>query len=150
LAILLLLLGVGLLMELLIPDLSIGSLVILAAGLAFGAAWLVGRRTSATMPALVLTAWGLAGVGTDTGVLVGDGWASLSIGLAFLAGWALGRAQATRRDWALVVGCVLAAIGLADVSDALPFDVGIAAIIPVALIAVGAYLIIRDRRGPRG
>ena len=39
-AILLLVLGIGLLIEIVFPDLSFGSLIILAAGLAFGAAWL--------------------------------------------------------------------------------------------------------------
>jgi len=144
-AILLLVLGVGLLIELLVPDLSFGSLLILAAGLAFGAAWLVGRVVGATVPALVLTGWGLAGVGSDLGILSGDGWGSLFIGIGFLIGWALGRVQGVRREWALVVGLVLGVIGLADVSDRLPFDIDAALVIPVAMIAVGIYLIVRSR-----
>ena len=87
LAILLLVLGVGLLIELLFPDLSFGSLLILATGLAFGAAWLLGRIVGATVPALVLTAWGLAGVASDLELISGDGWGSLFIGIAFLIGW---------------------------------------------------------------
>ena len=110
-AVLLLVLGIGLLIELLIPDLSFGSLIILAAGLAFGAAWLFGHVAAATMPALVLTAWGLAGIGTDLGILVGDGWTALLVGLAFLAGWGLGRLGRVRRDWALILGAILGIIG---------------------------------------
>jgi hypothetical protein len=149
LAILLLVLGVGLLIELLIPDLSFGSLIILAAGIAFGAVWLLGKVVGATMPALVLTAWGLAGVATDLGIITGDGWGTLFIGIAFLTGWGLGRFQNARREWALFIGAVLAVIGLADVSDALPFQVDMAAAIAVAMIIVGIYLIARNRL-PRG
>lgn len=144
-AILLLVLGVGLLIELLIPDLSFGSLLILAAGLAFGAAWLVGHVRAATMPALVLTAWGLARVGTDLGVLTGEGWTMLLVGIAFLAGWALGRSQGVRRQWALVLGAVFGLIGLADVSDALELELDAVVLVPLAMIGVGAYLILRDR-----
>jgi hypothetical protein len=145
LAILLIVLGVGLLVELLVPDLSFGSLLILAAGLAFGATWLVGHVTGATMPALVLTAWGAAGIGTDLGILTGEGWTTLLVGIAFLLGWALARYQRVRRDWALVLGLVLGLIGLADVSDALALDLNGAVLIPLALIGVSLYLIVRDR-----
>jgi hypothetical protein len=143
-------LGVGLLIELIIPDLSFGSLLTLAAGLAFGGVWLVGRVQLATMPALVLTAWGLAGVGTDLGILGGNGWTALLIGLAFLAGWALGRVQEVPRQWALVVGAVLGIIGLADVSDALDLALDIAVLIPLAMIGIGVYMVLRDRWPSRG
>jgi hypothetical protein len=144
-AVVLLVLGVGLLIELLVPDLSFGSLVIFALGIAAAAAWLVGGVTIATVPALVLVGWGLAGVGSDLGYLVGDGWASLFIGIGLLIAWALGRAQHARREWALVIGLVLGVIGLADVADTLPFDVDVAILIPLAMIAAGVYLIFRDR-----
>jgi hypothetical protein len=140
-AVLLLVLGIGLLIEILIPDLSFGSLLILAAGVAFGAAWLYGRIIGATMPALILTAWGLASVGRDFEVLTGDGWNTLFIGIAFLIGWGLGRFQKVRREWALWIGAILVIIGLADTSDALPFDVSLAVIIPLAMIAIGAYIV---------
>ena len=144
-AVLLLVLGAGLLIEILIPDLSFGSLLILAAGLAFGVAWLFGRIVGATMPALVLVAWGLASIGRDFELLTGDGWNTLFIGIAFLIGWGLGRFQRVRREYALWIGAVLAVIGLADVSDTLPFDVSLAVVIPLAMIAIGAYIVYRSR-----
>lgn len=144
-AVLLLVLGIGLLIEILLPDLSIGSLIILAAGLAFGGAWLFGHVVGATMPALVLTAWGLASVGRDFDVLAGDGWNTLFIGLAFLIGWGLGRFQHVRREYALWIGAVLGLIGLADVSDTLPFDVSFAVVIPLAMIAIGVYMVYSSR-----
>jgi hypothetical protein len=145
LAVLLLVLGIGLLIELLIPDPRFGSLILLAAGLAFGAAWLFGKVVGATMPALVLTGWGLADVLTDLEVVTGDGWGTLFIGVAFLIGWGLGRYQHVRREWALWIGSILGLIGLADVSDTLPFDVSLTVIIPLAMIGIGAYLVLRGR-----
>jgi len=144
-AVLLLVLGIGLLIEILIPDLSFGSLLILAAGLAFGVAWLWGNLVGATMPALVLTAWGLASVGRDFDLLVGDGWNTLFIGLAFLIGWGLGRYQGVRREYALWVGAILGIIGLADTSDALPFDLSLAVVIPLVMIGLGFYLVWQSR-----
>ncbi len=142
---LLLVLGVGLLIEILIPDLSFGSLIILAAGLAFAAAWLRGKVVGATMPALVLTAWGLASIGRDFDLLVGDGWNTLFIGIAFLIGWGLARVQHVRREYALWVGLVLGVIGLADTSDALPFDLSFAVVIPLVMIGLGVYLVWQSR-----
>jgi hypothetical protein len=144
-AILLLVLGIGLLIEIVFPDLSFGSLIILAAGLAFGAAWLFGRIVGATMPALVLTAWGLASIGRDFDVLTGDGWNTLFIGVAFLLGWGLARFQGVRREYALWIGVILGLIGLADTSDALPFDVSFAVVIPLVMIGLGIYLVWQSR-----
>lgn len=148
-AILLLVLGAGLLIEILVPDLSFGSLLILAAGLAFGAAWLLGRVRGATMPALVLTAWGVAEVGTELGVLAGEGWTMLLVGIAFLVGWVLGRRQGLRREWSLVLGAVFGIIGLADVLDTFAIDLDVVVLVPLAMIGVGIWLIVRDRL-PRG
>jgi len=148
-AVLLLVLGIGLLIEILVPDLSIGSLFILATGLVFGAAWLYRGIVGATMPALVMTAWGLASVGRDFGVLTGDGWNTLLIGIAFLIGWGLAGMQGTRRGYALWVGAILGIIGLADVSDTLPFDIGLAVVIPLAMIGIGVYMVWKSRQSQR-
>lgn len=145
LAILLLVLGVGLLVELLLPQLSLTSLIILAAGAAFGVAWLRGRVIGATVPTLVLLAWATSRIATEFDYLSGDGWTSLFVGTALLVAWGLGRFQKARREWALFVGAILAVVGLADVSDTLSLGVDMFIVIPVALIGVGIYLIVRDR-----
>ena len=145
LAILLVVLGMGLLVELLIPELTFFSLVLLAAGTAFAVAAIAGRIVGATVPALVLIAWALARMGAELGYLSGDGWSSSFVGIAFLVGWGLGRYQHARRQWALYLGAILGIIGLADVSDALPFDLDMAIVIPLAMIVVGLILILRRR-----
>jgi hypothetical protein len=50
-----------------------------------------------------------------------------------------------RREWALILGVILGVIGLADVADALALDVDPTVLIPVAMIGVGLWLILRDR-----
>ena len=140
---LLLVLGVGLLVEQLVPELTFGSLLILGLGGAFAIAWLIGRVSGATVPALVLLGWGLARVGGELGYLPGDGWSLLFVGIAFLIAWALGRVQGVRRDWALVLGAILGVIGLADAADSLPFTLDAAIIIPILLIGAGLWLIWR-------
>jgi hypothetical protein len=136
-------LGIGLLVELLVPDLSFGSIVVLALGAVFAIIWLAGRVVGATVPALVLVAWGLASVGSELGYLPGGGWTALFVGIALLFAWAIGRFQHARRDWALVIGAILGLVGIADASDSLPIDVDAAIIIPLALIAAGIWLIWR-------
>ena len=138
-------LGLGLLLELLVPGLSFAALAIFAIGVGFAAVWLLGRIVGATVPALVFVAWGLAEIATDLGYLSGDGWTSLFVGVAFLVGWALARYQRAHRTWALVLGVVFALIGLADVSDALALDLDMFVIIPLAMIAAGIFLIVRTR-----
>ncbi|CAN5645004.1 hypothetical protein BH24CHL9_BH24CHL9_05650 [soil metagenome] len=143
--VLIVVLGVGLLIEQLIPELSLGSLIILAMGGALAVAWLAARSTAAMVPALVLVAWGLSRIGSELGYLSGDGWSLLFVGVALLVAWAIGRAQGTRRDWALWLGLILGLIGLADAADTLPFALDAAVIIPLALILLGLWLIWRRR-----
>ena len=43
------------------------------------------------------------------------------------------------------IGAILVIIGLADTSDALPFDVSFAVIIPLVMIGLGVYLVWQSR-----
>ena len=99
----------------------------------------------ATVPALVLIAWALSRMANELDVVSGDGWSTLAVGVAFLIGWGLARFQRARREWALWLGLILIVIGLADVSDALPFAFDFAVVIPIAIIGLGVYLIYRNR-----
>jgi hypothetical protein len=143
--VLILVLGVGLLVEQLVPELSLGSLIILALGGALAVAWLVRGSTAATVPALVLVGWGLSRIGSELGLLTGEGWSLLFVGVALVVAWAVGRAQRIRRDWALWLGLVLGLVGLADAADTLPVALDGAVLIPLALILLGLWLIWRRR-----
>jgi hypothetical protein len=143
-AVLLLVLGIGLLVQEL-TGLGFMGVVVLALGIALGALWLWRGVVGATVPALVLVAWGGANVLADLGVLSGDGWSTLFVGVAFLAGWGIGHWQEARRTWALVLGIILGLIGLSEVSDILPEGIDGATIMGGVLIVGGAYLILRSR-----
>src|ERR687895_1424832 len=145
LGIFLVLLGVGLFIQQLRPEISFGSLLVLALGLAFGAAWLLGRARWAAVPALVLLALAGARLGTELGWLGGDGWTPLLFGAALLIAWAAGRLQGARRDWALWIGLLLLLVGLSQISDQLPdvFDVG--PLWALLIVAAGGLLLPRRR-----
>jgi hypothetical protein len=143
--VLLVLVGIGLLVELFIPELSFFSLVILAAGIALGYGWLYRGVIGATVPALVLVGWALASLGGDLGVLPGDGWTALFVGLALVLAGVAGRVQHVRRDWAFWVGGLLTLIGLADASDVLPVAIDLGVLVPLAIIGLGIYLVWRGR-----
>ena len=148
LGIFLVLLGVGLFIQQLRPEISFGSLLLLALGLAFGAAWLLGRARWAAVPALVLLALAGARLGIELRVLGGDGWTPLLLGVALLLAWGVGRLQGARRDWALWIGLLLLLVGLAQVSDQLPdlFDVG--PLWALLIVAAGILLILGRRAAP--
>lgn len=143
-AILLLVLGIGLLFQEL-TGLGFIPVVVLGLGIALLVAWLWRGVVGATVPGLVLSAWGAANVLADLDVLTGDGWSTLFVGVAFLLGWVLGRYQAARRTWALWLGTILGLVGLSEVADLLPVEVDGAAVMAIVLIGVGLLLIARSR-----
>lgn len=145
--ILLVLAAFALLVGQLLPGVGLGSLLLVALGAACAAAWLAGGRRGATVPALVLLAWGLAGVATEGGWLTGIGWTPLAVGAAFLAAWALGGPQRRPRPWALPAGLLLVGVGALQLGRILPD--GWALLWPLVLLAAGLWLIrgARPRRG---
>jgi hypothetical protein len=143
--ILLVLVGIGLLVELLVPELSFFSLVILALGIALGFAWLVRGVIGATVPSLVLVGWAAASLGGELDILPGDGWTALFVGVALLLAGVAGRIQHAPRDWAFWVGGLVTLIGLADASDVLPGSFDLAVLVPLAIIALGIFLVWRGR-----
>jgi hypothetical protein len=143
LGILLLLLGVALLIQQLLPGVSFTSLLLAALAVAFGAAWLIGGWNGATLPTLALGAWSAARIAGELGYLVGEGWTPLFVGLALIAAWALGSLQHVRRVWALWVGLALVVFGGAAITDLLPGGWGV--LWPLVLVGLGIYLLARRR-----
>ncbi len=149
LGVILVLLGVGLLIRQLAPSISILGLILLAVGLAFAAAWLLGRARWARVPALLLLALAAARLLGDLGLLPGEGWTPLLLGAALVAIWLLRGRRRRGQDWTLWLGVILALVGLTQVTDQLPGVPDLSPVWPVVLVAAGAVLIaieVRRRR----
>lgn len=150
LGVLLVLVGAALFINQLNRSIDVGSVVLLALGVACAAGWLIRGYTSATVPALALTALGIAGLGNGLGYLEGPGWAPLAVGGALVVAWALGPLQKRSRPWALWLGLILGVYGLARVSSVLlPGVPDLPWLGPAVLIGIGVALLVR-RRAPRG
>jgi hypothetical protein len=145
LGIFLVMLGAALLIQQLDPRISFGSLLLLALGLAFGAAWLVGRSRWAALPGLILLALAGARLGSELRLLVGDGWTPLLLGAALLIAWGIGRLQGARREWALWIGLLLALVGLAQISDQLPDLLDVGPLWALVILVAGILLILGRR-----
>ncbi len=146
LGVFLVLIGVALFVQAIQPQISFTSMLLVALGIAFGAAWLVGGFRAAFVPAVVLLAIAAARLVGELGYLTGSGWTPLFLGAAFLLAWVVGRVQRVRRDWALWVGAILLLIGLAQVSDRIPGLPNLGLLWPLVIIAVGGLLLVRARR----
>jgi hypothetical protein len=151
LGVLLVLLGVAFLINQVNREISFTSMFLMALGLAFAAAWIVGGWRSATVPALVLLALGISRLAFDLDLVVGSGWTPLALGIAFLIAWAVSPFQRKRRDWALWVGLILGIYGFAQVSSVLvPGVPDLPWLWPVVLIVIGVLLLFRRRMDERG
>jgi len=137
-------LGGLLLLDRILPDyVSLGNVVVLAAGLAFLLLWLLRRGTfplyagafltAAAVPGLVksLTGVGYAGLGT------------LSYGIAFLFIAAIRASRGGGIGWQVLVGALLTALGVSEL--ALPDATSL--VLPVLLVGFGLILLTRDRSG---
>lgn len=143
------LIGVALLIQQLQPAISLSSLLLVALGAAFGAAWILGRVRGAFVPAAVLVSLAAARLAGELGYLVGNGWTSLFLGIAFGLIWLVGRVQGVRRDWALWVGVILGLIGLVQISGRIPALSDLALLWPLVIIALGGALLLRSRLADR-
>lgn len=139
------LLALGLLLGLqqLVPELAgVGSLVVLAAGLAFLVSWLVGRGVLALHLGAILVALAAPELLAAAGVVEGPGVGTLALGVAFLAVAVVRAAGRAGWGWQAGLGTVLVLLGASTI--ALP---GAAALAwPVVLVLLGLALVLAARR----
>ncbi len=93
----------------------------------------------------VLLALAAARLGGELGYVSGDGWSALFLGAGLVIAFAVGRLQRVRRDWALWVGLILVLVGFAQVSDRITGLPDLGLLWPLAVIAIGAVLLMRAR-----
>lgn len=151
LGVLLVLLGVGLLAQYAVPALTLGTLVLLAIGLAFLAGWVIGRSSFSMIPGVLFLALGLAELIEDLALLgpAGDdvpGLASSALALGFVVIWLIGYLRGRRSSWPLWGAAVFGLIGVAQLSGRLIGVPELGFLWPVLIIVVGALLLVNARR----
>ena len=153
LGVLLVLIGVGLLVQVVFPAVSVGTLILLALGLALLAAWAFGRSWVAMVPGFLVLALGVGELLEDLAVFrpAGQdvpGLASTALAIGFLVIFAVARASGRRWTWPLWAAVVFGLIGIAQLSAfvALP---QFGAFVPILIIVLGLILLFNwQRRRP--
>jgi hypothetical protein len=148
LGILLVLVGVGLLIQYFVPGVSAGTIVLLALGIVLLASWLISRSRWAVVPGLLILALGVAGLLREVGHFDGVGVTPLALAVAFALIWLLDLMRGVRSTWPLWGVAIFGLIGLVQVSSRidLPQVAGLGALWPVLIIVVGVLLLISARR----
>jgi hypothetical protein len=139
-------LGGLLLLDRALPEyVTLGNVVVLAAGLAFLLLWTVRRGTFPLYAGAFLTAASIPGLLEGLGIVVGEGFGTLCYGLAFLfiAGVRMSRGGGI--GWQALIGALLAALGASEL--ALPDAASL--VLPALLVVLGIILVTRGREATR-
>ena len=132
--------GALLLLRQLFPALeTAGSLLFLAAGIAFLVSWLVNRGMGSLYLGAIITALAAPELLAAANIVEGQGVGTFCLGLAFLFIAAVRAASGAGWGWQAGLGAILAAIGASSV--AIP---GLNDLLwPIALVVLGGLLLIR-------
>lgn len=145
LGILLVLVGVGLLIQYFVPGVSAGTLVLTAIALAFLAAWLLGSSRWAVVPGLLILALAVAGLARELNVYDGPGLTSLALAAAFTLIWLIDYARGVRSSWPLWGVAIFGLIGIVQISGRIVAIPELGALWPVLIIILGAVLLLGAR-----
>ena len=148
LGILLVLVGVGLLIQAAVPPNTVttGTVLLLAIGVALVAGWLFGGSWFAAIPGLLLMALGAAGLIRELRLYDGPGLTALSLAAAFVIIWLISLWRDRHSRWPLVAAAILALIGFVQLAGYLSNIPELSLVWPVVIIVVGVVLLIAARR----
>ena len=136
-------LGGLLLLDRVLPEyVNVGSVIVLAAGLAFLLLWVLRRGTFALYAGAFLTAAAVPGLVEALTAREFDGLGTLCYGIAFLFIAAVRGSRGGGVGWQALVGTLLAALGASQL--ALPNMASL--VLPVLLLVLGIVLLTRGRR----
>jgi hypothetical protein len=139
-------LGGLLLLDRALPEyVTLGNVVVLAAGLAFLLLWMIRRGTFPLYAGAFLTAASIPGLLEGLGVFVGEGFGTLCYGIAFLFIGAVRMSGGGGIGWQALIGVLLAALGASQL--ALPAAASI--VFPALLVVLGIILLTRGREATR-
>ncbi|HYH92981.1 MAG TPA: hypothetical protein VD763_07465, partial [Candidatus Saccharimonadales bacterium] len=117
---------------------SLGSIIVLAVGLAFLVKWVIDRGTGSLYAGAIITALAAPGVLNAAGIDA-DGLGTFCFGLAFLFIGAVRAVSGGGWGWQLWFGGLLAIIGGASMAS--PAIGGL--LVPAVLIGIGGLLLLR-------
>ena len=147
LGILLVLVGVGLLIQAALPTyVTTGTVLLFALGIALVAGWLFGGSWFAAIPGLLLLALGVARLISELNIYTGPGTTALSLAVAFVLIWVIGLARDRQSRWPLVAAAILGLIGVIQLGGYLSSIPELSVVWPVVIIVVGVLLLIVSRR----
>lgn len=139
-------LGGLLLLDRALPEyVTLGNVVVLAAGLAFLLLWMVRRGTFPLYAGAFLTAASIPGLLEGLGIFVGEGFGTLCYGLAFLFIAGVRMTRGGGIGWQALIGALLAALGASQL--ALPDATSL--VLPALLVVLGIILLTRGREATR-
>ena len=148
LGVLLVLVGVGLLIQYLVPTITAGTLVLAAIGLAFLAAWALGGSRWAIVPGALILALATAGLVRELGIYNGPGITALTLAAAFGLIWLIDYSRGVRSTWPLWGLGIFGLIGVVQVSGRITAIPELGALWPVVIIILGVLLLVSARRRP--
>jgi hypothetical protein len=122
---------------------SLGNVVVLAAGLAFLLLWALRRGTFALYAGAFLTAAAVPGLVKSLTGVVYAGLGTLCYGVAFLFIAAVRASRGGGVGWQALIGTLLTALGVSEL--AIPDATTL--VLPLLLVVFGLILLTRDRSG---
>lgn len=146
LGVLLVLVGVGLLIQYFVPTVTSGTLVLAAIGLAFLAAWALGGSRWAVVPGALLLALATSGFVRELGIYNGPGVTALALAAAFGLIWLIDYSRGVRSTWPLWGLAIFGLIGLVQVSGRIVGFRELDALWPIVIILLGVLLLLSSRR----
>ena len=139
-------LGGLLLLDRALPEyVSIGNVLVLAAGLAFLLLWVLRRSTFMLYAGAFLTAAAVPNLVESLAARELDGLGTLSYGVAFLFIAAVRMSRGGGIGWQALIGALLVALGASQL--ALPGAVSL--VLPALLVVLGIILLTRGREATR-
>ena len=124
---------------------TLGNVVVLAAGLAFLLLWMLRRGTFPLYAGAFLTAASIPGLLEGLGIFVGEGFGTLCYGIAFLFIASVRMSRGGGIGWQALIGALLAALGASQL--ALPDAASL--VLPALLVVLGIILLTRGREATR-
>ena len=121
---------------------ALGSVVVLAIGLAFLVKWAIDRGTGSLYAGAIITALAVPGLLNSAGIEA-NGLSTFSFGVAFLFIAVVRLASGGGVGWQLWFGGLLALLGGVNIANA---SLG-GLIVPVVLVGLGAVLVLRGATG---